>query len=434
MKSNPRCLLILTVLVFLQAVFFETYAQTGARTPLNISIAGVEYDDASFIKLKKAIKNNKKVQDLKQTFSDNTARISLSYTGDATELWDEIPVALKQAFKVTSIETNGFDLQLKNTAVANTQAASSANTNPVPVSKAGNDDCKNCYWNMCTYDLIKSIGGKVYKGMITEYGTVYYNCDNGIVLRAQLNINDYGSTVLAGTDTVLISSGPVGTKWGMVNVDNKNELLGAFSGQDFSMKDSGHYTLIAKNITTEVSGKSYRDVIVVNYKGYSKDPFFGTNLYSTNYYYAKGIGLIRTDTLNFDSDPLAAINKHNDPATVYSGGSVVRNGIDATLVGLWKYHDPKTNTDSYYRFKPDGTFEFYSGSVSEVNKTKGINTWKIEEGGYNKNGQAIIDLHWAGAGNYTMRNELQKKDDPATKKPALLLNSVLIVSVDKKSW
>jgi outer membrane usher protein FimD/PapC len=143
MKSNPRCLLILTVLVFLQAVFFETYAQTGTRTPVNISIAGVEYDDASFIKLKEAIKNNKKVQDLKQTFSDNTARISLSYTGDATELWDEIPVALKQAFKVTSIETNGFDLQLKNTAVANTPDASSANTNPGPVTKAGNDDCKN---------------------------------------------------------------------------------------------------------------------------------------------------------------------------------------------------------------------------------------------------------------------------------------------------
>jgi hypothetical protein len=284
---------------------------------------------------------------------------------------------------------------------------------------------------MCKYDVTKSIGGKVYRGVITNYGTVYYNCDNGIVLQAQLNINDYGSTVLAGIDTILISSGPVGTKWGMVNVDNENGLLGALTGQDFSMKNKGHYTLIAKNISTEVNGKNYRDVIVVNYKGVSKDPFTGTNFYSTNFYYAKGTGLVRTDTLNFDSDPVAGINKHNDPKTVYSGGSVVRNGIDAALVGLWKYHDANGKPDSWYRFNADGTFEFYSGSVSEANKSKGINTWKIEEGGYNDNGSAIIDLHWAGAGNFTMRNELQKKKDPVSKKPALLLNNVLLVADGK---
>jgi hypothetical protein len=428
MKREFKWLLLMAVLIFLP-VTIKLYAQIGVKTQLSISLAGIEYDDAGFTKLKESIKSNKKVQDVKQSFSQNTAKLSLTYAGDATQLWDEIPAAVKQPFKITTIETNRIDLQLKNSAAVNTTPVTNANT--VSNITADNNDCKNCYWNMCTYDVTKSIGGKLYKGVITGYGTVYYNCDNGIVLQTSLNINAYGSTVIAGTDTVLISSGPVGTRWGIINVDNKNELLGALSGNDFAMKNSGGYTLIAKNMSTEANGKAYKDVIVVNYKGFSKDPFFGTNFYSANFYYAKGVGLVRTDTLNFDSDPLAAINKPNNLKTVYSGGSVVSNGIDATIVGLWKYHDIKTNIDSYYRFNADGIFEFYTGSFTEANKSKGINHWKIEEGGYNKNGLATIDLIWAGG--YTMRDDLRKKNDPATGKPAITLNELMLVSADNKA-
>jgi hypothetical protein len=424
MKTKIKGLFIMAVFMVLQASN-KLYAQTR----LTVSVAGIEYDDAGFTKLKESIKKNTKVQGITQSFSENTARLTLTYNGDAAQLWDEIPAALKQPFKISSIETNRIDLQLKN-AIA-TSGTQKSNANPVTNTTAADDDCKNCYWNMCRFDVIKSIGGKIYKGVITEYGTVYYNCDNGIVLQTTLNINAYGSTVIAGTDTILISSGPVGTRWGVVNVDEKFGLLSTMSGVDLSMKNNGGYTLIAKNLKTEARGKTYNDVIVVNYKGISKDAFTGTNFYSVNYYYAKGIGLVRTDTLNFDSDPLAAINKANDIKTVYSGGSVVKNGIDATIIGLWKYHDAKTNADTYYRFNADGTMEFYAGSVAEANKSKGINHWKIEEGGYNKNGVAIIDITWAG-GNYTMREYLQKKNDPATKKPALLLNDLVFISADNK--
>jgi len=428
MKREFKWLLLIAVLIFLP-VAIKLYGQTGIKTQLSISLAGIEYDDAGFTKLKESIKSNKKVQDVKESFSQNIAKLSLTYAGDATQLWGEIPAAVKQPFKITTIETNRIDLQLKNSTAVNTAPVTNAGT--ASKTTSNNDDCKNCYWNMCTYDVVKSIGGKLYKGVITGYGTVYYNCDNGIVLQTSLNINAYGSTVIAGTDTVLISSGPVGTRWGIINVDEKNELLGALSGNDFAMKNSGGYTLIAKNISTEANGKAYKDVIVANYKGFSKDPFFGTNFYSVNFYYAKGVGLVRTDTLNFDSDPVAAINKTNDLKTVYSGGSVVRNGIDATIVGLWKYHDIKTNIDSYYKLNADGIFEFYTGSVTEANKSKGINHWKIEEGGYNKNGVAIIDLTWAGG--YTMRDNLQKKNDPATGKPAITLNELMLVSADNKA-
>ena len=108
--------------------------------------------------------------------------------------------------------------------------------------------------------------------------------------------------------------------------------------------------------------------------------------------------------------------------------------MDETLIGLWKYHDDKTNADSYYKFLADGTFEYYTGSVTEANKRKGINYWKIEGRGYDKDG-AIIDLTWAGAGS-TLREAVAKKNDPATGKPALaftLNGTALFISADNKA-
>jgi len=429
MKRDIKWLLILATFIFLSTPT-KVFPQTGVKTQLNISVTGIEYDDASFTKLKLNIKGNKKVQDFKQSYSQNTGTLTLAYSGDAPALWDEIPADLKQPFKITTIESNRIDLQAKDSTVVNTSPPTNNNNSN---TSANYDDCKNCYWNICKYDLLKSFGGAIYKGINRDDGTFYYNCDNGIVTQKVVTVNGYGVVVGITTDTLLITGGPIGTKWGVINADNKNELLGLMANMDLSMRNVGGYTLIAKNISTEASGKTYKDVVVVNYKGYSKDPFFGNNFYSSNYYYAKGVGLVKTDTLNFDSDPVAAINKHNDITTVYRGGSVVKNGMDETLIGLWKYHDAKTNVDSYYKFLADGTFEFYSGSVTETNRSKGVNHWKIEAGGYDKNGVATIDLTWAGGG-FTQREDLAKKNDPATGKPAFTLNTtILFVSADNKA-
>jgi len=100
--------------------------------------------------------------------------------------------------------------------------------------------------------------------------------------------------------------------------------------------------------------------------------------------------------------------------------------------GLWKIHNPGSNKDSYYKLNADGTFDYYDGPVSEANKSKGVNHWKIEEGGYDKNGVAIIDLTWAGGG-FTMRDYLRKKNDSATGKPAITLNDLMLVSTDNKA-
>jgi predicted small secreted protein len=71
-----------------------------------------------------------------------------------------------------------------------------------------------------------------------------------------------------------------------------------------------------------------------------------------------------------------------------------------------------------------------STSTDEKGKLE-VNYWKIEEGGYNKNGLAIIDITWGG-GNYVMRQDLRKKNDPATGKAAITLNGALFVSADNK--
>jgi hypothetical protein len=430
MKKDFKWTLVLVTFIFLPATV-KVYAQTVTKNQLNISIAGIEYDDAGFTKLKENIRNNKKVQDVKQSFSQNTAKLSLTYSGDATALWDEIPADLKKPFKINTIESNRIDLQLKSTTTTN-NAASTTTTAPSNTT-TNNDDCKNCYWNLCKYDVLKSFGGAIYKGINLDNGTFYYNCDNGIVTQKVIMVNGYGATTGIVTDTLLISSGPIGTQWGVTNTENKNELLGMMAGGDLSMKSVGAYTLIAKNISTTAGGKKYNDVVVVNSKGYSKDPI-GSNYYSLNLYYAKGVGLVRTDTLNYSSDPVAAINKANDTKTIIASGSVVKNGIDETLIGLWKFHNASTNTDAYYKFLADGTFEYYSGAVTEANKMKGINRWKIEGRGYDKDG-AVIDITWAGAAS-VLREGIAKKNDPATGKPAIVFTlngTAMLVSADNKA-
>ncbi|WP_301927534.1 hypothetical protein, partial [Ferruginibacter sp.] len=80
MKQQFNWTLVVAAFIFLPAVV-KVYAQTGTKNQVSIAVAGIEYDDAGFAKLKEGIRNNKKVQELKQSFSQNTARLSLTYPG-----------------------------------------------------------------------------------------------------------------------------------------------------------------------------------------------------------------------------------------------------------------------------------------------------------------------------------------------------------------
>ena len=185
MKKELKWTLVVVAFIFLPATI-KVYAQAGTKKQVSIAVAGIDYDDAGFTKLKEGIKNNKKVQDVTQSFSQNTAHLSLTYTGDATALWDELPADLKKPFKITTIESNRIELQLKSTATANISAG---NTSTTPSTSTNIDDCKNCYWNICKYDVLKSFGGAIYKGLNLDNGTFYYNCDNGILTQKVITVN-----------------------------------------------------------------------------------------------------------------------------------------------------------------------------------------------------------------------------------------------------
>jgi hypothetical protein len=166
---------------------------------------------------------------------------------------------------------------------------------------------------------------------------------------------------------------------------------------------------------------------------------------SINAYYIRGDSIAKIQELELNADPQVGVKQYRtdnagstaatEPTKLpQQGNTVVKNGIDETILGLWKYHDPTTNKDSYYKLNADGTFDFYDGTVSEANKSKGINNWKIEEGGYNKNGVAIIDFAWATGKGYVLRQDLQKKNDPVTGKPAITLNTTtMLISADNKA-
>lgn len=416
----------MTILLF-SFSHFRLCAQ--ALNHITISVSGIEYDDPGFALLKESLQKNKKVSSLKTSYDQQIGMLTFSYQTSVADLWNELPKTTRDFFRVNSMNDSRIDIASRNAADQN------AETKPASGGTAtGNvnaDDCKNCYWDICHYDVVKSFEGKLYKGINKDNGTFYYNCEGGIVVQKVIMVNGYGVTTRIQTDTLLYGNATVGTKWGVYNNSGDNNILGTLSGIDLSYRNGGNYTLIARNITTSTGGKTYTDVIVINSRGYSKTPIFGNSNYSFNNYYAKGAGLIRTDTLNFDSDPFSAINKTSDVNAIYTGNTVIKNGIDPSIVGLWKFRDIKNNKDSYYKFNADGTFDFYSGSVSEANKYQGVNHWKMEEGGY-KYGESVIDLTWSTGKGFVVRYELEKKNDPETKKPALLMQGAMLVSADNK--
>src|SRR5438045_2563278 len=80
----------------------STFAQTAKN--ITISISGIEFDDANFAALKDNLKTNQKARNIQQSYNAGTAKISLAYPGSATDLWDDLPAAVKQLFKLNSID------------------------------------------------------------------------------------------------------------------------------------------------------------------------------------------------------------------------------------------------------------------------------------------------------------------------------------------
>lgn len=360
-----------------------------AQNAISISVKGIEYDDPNLILLKENLQQTKNVSSVKTEYNQGIAKIGIHYNSTAQNLWSEVPSTTKQFFKVVTINDNTIVLENRN-AVQQSAASPGNSTVTRP-----DDDCKNCYFNLCSYDGTKSFQGKLFKQINKDDGTYYYNCDNGVVVQKVIFKNAYGQTTTITNDTIIMSNVPVGTTWG-VN-QNGVDLLG--------LKNINYhkYTLVQKHVSVTVNGTIYNNVLVVNYYTHSYDNLFGHDEHtSTNLYYAKGVGLIKQEKADPNSIPAgnATVSTEKVPE--------MKGVIDKTIVGSWRV-DNVSGLSITYKFNEDGTYQYYVGDQPSNN---GTCNWRLDGD--------LLNCFCSGW-KEVLRLGFQKKNDAATGKPALVI-------------
>lgn len=326
-----------------------------------IAVKGIEYDDPAFEDLRKSVKGNMKVKQANPGFAGDMAKISLQYQGSAAELWDELPQSCKQNFKVTAIDENKIELQLKTTI---------KQTTAITTPQTKKEDCIDCYYyKSCGFDTSTTFNGNTYKGYKKKAGMYY--CKNGSLVSV---FSSFDKKLY--TQIIFKSNEPVGSSW----IDS--------IGAGAVVK---HVT-ISKGLAISHGTGVYDDVMIVySDYGYLK----------ANYYYAKERGFIKSDTVDKDFNPAVA--------------ATLKGTVDQSLVGLWRNYNPVNKTNYYYKFDGDGSFAYYSNFVKkEYQMPQGISYWRI-------NGNSFEVYN--GAWNDVSKISFQKKNDPATGKPAIVFGS-----------
>lgn len=350
----------------------KTQSPKSNTKTIAISVKGAEYDNPAFETLRKSIKGSIKVKESNPSFNGGVAKITLQYQGTATELWDEMPQNCKQNFKIMSIDDSHIGLELKT---ATTQT-------PVAGTETKKEDCIDCYYyKNCYFDTSAIFDGNVYKGN-KKKGSFFF-CKNGVL---------YSKSTSGGkacSQTIFKANAPVGTTW----VDTFCNIY---------IKKA----IISKGIGIKYGKTFYDDVMIV---------YFDDNTLSANYYYVKGSGYIKHDSVDKSFNPAIA--------------SKINGNVDTTLIGAWKNYNEANKTNYYYKFNGDGTFAYYSGSISpESQMPQGTCIWRANE--------YYIEMY-NGAWGSVSQLPYKKKNDPASGKPAIVFgggnNMVYYISDDNKA-
>jgi hypothetical protein len=380
--------LLLSFNIFMIAAQSKTIdASKNHSNEMVISIPGIEYDNPDFSLLKENLKTNQKVKSISPSYAQQTAKISFTYSGTAAELWDELPGNIKQFFKLTTMENSRITLTIKTvvkdtTATNNTSAATSMN----------DADCNCCtYFPLCKYDNTRSFQGIVYKGITFDNGMYYYYCNNGVLTQKQVTLNGTEVTSVY-TQTILKCNAPAGTTWS--ETDEKGS--------------TNQHTIVSKGITLQVNGNIYKDVMVVYHKVYSQSAVTT----SQNNYYSNGIGLIKDEPADANYDPAKAITEKKTADSILSA---LPGSIDETIAGTWAYYDSVMKWSIFYKFKADGSWEYYVGSISPGNQMFTFSKcyWHVNGGN--------LELWCSGWKPQHITFALQKKNDQATGKPTLII-------------
>jgi hypothetical protein len=229
------------VLLIFSFVLLTIIGIAQSANSVTITVSSTEYDNPSLTGLKEYLKANSKVKGLKSTFTNSIATLSFTYSGTADELWDEIPANKKQAFKLSSIDSNTIKLQLAKSS---------------PVSTTSNKaDAKNCgcdYFPLCNYDGEKNFQGEKWKLMNYDGKSAYYHCENGKLRIKTLRHDWDGNFVGYVTFTALKQNEPKGTTW------SESLDLGGGITRTYT------HVIVKKDIRVKLDGKIYNDVIKVH--------------------------------------------------------------------------------------------------------------------------------------------------------------------------
>jgi hypothetical protein len=362
--TSFRGLFILLVFVHIYAGALAQGKTSGSKT-IAITITTIDYDDANLLKLRETIKLNMKVKSLSPSYAGKTAKFSVQYNGIATDLWDELPQAVRQPFVVIAIDDASIGLQLTGQKTSASKTTTS--------STKQEENCVQCnYFKNCTFDTLATFEGVTYKGYKTggQRGLFYY-CNKGSLLRKYT-----GTDKQVYTQVLFKSDEAPGASW------------------NYTVENGKTYThvVVAKGLALKVASTLYSDVMIV-YNNYLTS--------FRNDYYAKDIGIVKSDTVDKSYNPIKAAG--------------MKGKVDQNIAGIWKHHNTVVDMNLYYKFNSDGTYEYYAGAIHPVNQMpKGKCYWRISGN--------VLELY-SGEWSDIAKASIEKKNDPATGKPTLVIQT-----------
>ena len=83
------------------------------RDTMSIVVSDIDYDNINLAQLKDNLKKVKGVRSVDIKFNGTTATMEIAYKGEATNVWDSLPVTTKSAFKVSEIGDKNIKLSYK---------------------------------------------------------------------------------------------------------------------------------------------------------------------------------------------------------------------------------------------------------------------------------------------------------------------------------
>jgi hypothetical protein len=83
------------------------------KDTIQIFIPDVEYDDANLSLLKESLKKIKGGKFVTMQYKASKAVLEVSFKGNSTQLWDEIPADSKKAFKIVEANDNNLTLAVR---------------------------------------------------------------------------------------------------------------------------------------------------------------------------------------------------------------------------------------------------------------------------------------------------------------------------------